>query len=66
MTKEWEAQQRRLPNVTVYIRKDAHADVDKILRKRHRRWLILEGEPHDVSELVVKLLSDWLSEQEGK
>jgi len=53
-------------NVTVYIRKQTHADVDDILRKRRRLDLIPPGEPQDVSELVESLLSDWLSGQSEK
>lgn len=53
-------------SVTVYIRKDTHADVDEILRRRRRKGLITEGEPADVSELVQDLLADWLAEQRGK
>ena len=50
-------------NVTVYIRKQTHAEVDDLLRKRRRLDLIPPGEPQDVSELVESLLSDWLSGQ---
>jgi hypothetical protein len=50
-------------NVTVYIRKDTHSDVDDILRHRRRRGQLAEGDPQDVSELVQDLLASWLSKQ---
>jgi len=53
-------------SVTVYIRKDTHAYVDEILRRRRRKGEIPEGEPEDVSELVQDLLAEWLAEQRGK
>jgi len=53
-------------NVTVYIRKQTHAEVDDLLRKRRRLDLIPPGEPQDVSELVESLLYDWLSGQSEK
>lgn len=53
-------------NVTVYLRKDTHADVDEILRRRRRKGEIAGGEPEDVSKLVQDLLVDWLAEQRGK
>lgn len=53
-------------NVTVYIRKDTHADADEILRRRRRKGEIAEGEPRDVSELVQDLLAEWVAERRGK
>jgi uncharacterized protein with von Willebrand factor type A (vWA) domain len=52
--------------VTVYLRKDTHADADEILRRHRRKGEFVEGEPRDMSELVQDLLAEWVAEQRGK